>query len=326
MNNDNDNKIKNILLVGATGNGISTLGNVLVNENGNFEEVFETSSRSSSTTKEVQVEEFEENGARYRIIDTPGIRVTGLTPHQWAKKMVESFQNCPEGINQILFVFRGSFHEENIELYNQLKLIGENINQYITMVITKFSDFRSEKKCQENYEDLKNEKLVNTKIASIFKEIVVLISVDNSPREEDPNQKRKKISREKLINHLNNCRGSFQPVKLREDYFLPKEKKIEKIEKLNEEVANAEREANLWKKEFKLMFEQRLTEKSETVENQQQLIERTERLEQPQETIKPTPHKENKNRGKSIFIFLIIVLIIGLVIFFTKKKNKKIST
>jgi putative ribosome biogenesis GTPase RsgA len=82
MNNDNDNKIKNILLVGATGNGISTLGNVLVNENGNFEEVFETSSRSSSTTKEVQVEEFEENGARYRIIDTPRIRVTGLTPHQ----------------------------------------------------------------------------------------------------------------------------------------------------------------------------------------------------------------------------------------------------
>src|SRR3954462_13925012 len=52
-------EIRNILLIGSTGNGKSTLGNVLVNKNGNFEEVFKESAGSISQTKGISEEVFE---------------------------------------------------------------------------------------------------------------------------------------------------------------------------------------------------------------------------------------------------------------------------
>lgn len=50
--------IKNVLLIGRTGGGKSTLGNVLINKNNNFEEVFKESAGSISETKQVQIKEF----------------------------------------------------------------------------------------------------------------------------------------------------------------------------------------------------------------------------------------------------------------------------
>ncbi|RHZ35573.1 GTPase [endosymbiont GvMRE of Glomus versiforme] len=202
-----DNNIKNIFLIGTTGSGVSTLGNVLVNKDGNFEEVFKTERGLTSITNEIETAEFEKNGIRYRVIDTPGYLNANLTLQQWAKKMSEAFQAAPEGINQILFVFKSvRFSKEQVELYNFLKLIDKNINQYITVVATKFESFKNRKKCQENYEDLKDETKVNSEIASIFREVHGLIMVDNSSE-----KKSKEKSREKLINHLvANCQDNFQ--------------------------------------------------------------------------------------------------------------------
>jgi predicted GTPase len=61
-------EVRNILLIGPTGSGKSTLGNVLINRNENFEKVFEENGR----TKETKIEEVEREGTKYRVIDTVG--------------------------------------------------------------------------------------------------------------------------------------------------------------------------------------------------------------------------------------------------------------
>jgi len=69
---------RNVLLIGRTGNGKSTLGNVLINKNNRFEEVFKESSGGISKTRAKQSEVFEYEGTNYRIIDTIGIGDTKL--------------------------------------------------------------------------------------------------------------------------------------------------------------------------------------------------------------------------------------------------------
>jgi len=49
---------RNILLIGKTGNGKSTLANVLVNKNDNFEEIFKRGKGSTSETYDIKSEKF----------------------------------------------------------------------------------------------------------------------------------------------------------------------------------------------------------------------------------------------------------------------------
>jgi ATPase subunit of ABC transporter with duplicated ATPase domains len=52
------NDVRNILLIGHTGGGKSTLANTLINQNNNFTEVFKESAGNISETKQVQIKEF----------------------------------------------------------------------------------------------------------------------------------------------------------------------------------------------------------------------------------------------------------------------------
>jgi predicted GTPase len=52
---------KNILIVGKTGNGKSTLANSLINKNDCFEEIFKRSASSVSETFDIQSEYFSVN-------------------------------------------------------------------------------------------------------------------------------------------------------------------------------------------------------------------------------------------------------------------------
>ncbi|CAJ0746995.1 21028_t:CDS:10 [Entrophospora sp. SA101] len=79
-----DKVIQNI----TDGSGKSTLANVLLNKNGNFEEVFKTSHSGISETEKVQTAEFVEDGVNYRIIDTVGIFDNRLTQEELIEKIV----------------------------------------------------------------------------------------------------------------------------------------------------------------------------------------------------------------------------------------------
>src|SRR5581483_1732996 len=71
---NNNPIIKNILIVGRTGGGKSTLSNILSNSN-----EFEESEGSISKTKNFQNKIFKHNGISYRVVDTIGVGDTELT-------------------------------------------------------------------------------------------------------------------------------------------------------------------------------------------------------------------------------------------------------
>src|SRR3954451_11306407 len=123
--------VKNILLIGRTGGGKSTLANTLINQNNNFEEVFKESAGSVSETKNVQIKEFivniTEDGServRYLVIDTAGFGNTKLTDKEVLELMLEMVKIVGnDGLTKIFFVTNSRFTTEEIEVYQLLDSI-----------------------------------------------------------------------------------------------------------------------------------------------------------------------------------------------------------
>src|SRR6185437_7135149 len=156
----NPSPYRNILIIGRTGGGKSTLANVLLNKNKDFEEVFKEDKSCESVTRHIQVEEVEIKGIKYRIIDTVGIGDTGAVKGDDAKlEAIKAAYAIKDGISQIFFVVAGrdSVDERELKLYNLLKndIFDENISKHITIVRTKFDYFTNEEKCKNDAEGLK---------------------------------------------------------------------------------------------------------------------------------------------------------------------------
>src|SRR6266487_2880895 len=162
--------IKNILLIGRTGSGKSTLGNVLINEfkeNEPFREAFRESAGSVSETKNIQVQEFlvnlREDGTeqvRYLVVDTAGFGDTQLTTKevlQLLQELVKFIGN--EGINQIFFVNNGRFTSEEIDIYRLLEsvLFDQEVVRYTTIIRTRFPEFENESECEADRQSLRSE-------------------------------------------------------------------------------------------------------------------------------------------------------------------------
>lgn len=81
-----ETRVKNILLIGRTGGGKSTLANILSRTN-----EFRVSSSLMPVTKEVQVKEFELNNQKYKVIDTVGFDDPNLNEREVASKIVEAY-------------------------------------------------------------------------------------------------------------------------------------------------------------------------------------------------------------------------------------------
>ncbi|CAG8676771.1 20532_t:CDS:2 [Rhizophagus irregularis] len=92
------------------------------------------------------------------------------------EKISEVNYLIPEGISQILFVIDGKFTAEE-STFNLLEdsIFGNDIAEYTTIVRTKFSDFKNEKECKKDKDDLYNK---NETVAKLCKSIV---HIDNPP-------------------------------------------------------------------------------------------------------------------------------------------------
>lgn len=237
-----DNSIRNFLLIGRSGNGKSTLANVITNTN-NFKE----SEKGVSETKIIQNEDFEESGIKGLIIDTPGIGDTKLKDNEVLDIIAEAVYLVKDGVSQVFFVSRNRFDQSEMATYDLLRTIifDQDITKHTTVIRTRFSDFRDEDKCKE---DIKLMIKKNDKLAEIVKSCQEkIIHVDNPSIEvEDDNEKRvnerkRTRSRKMLLDHLKKtCQEvSYKPKKLQDlssdivDYMEKKKELEEELRKLS---------------------------------------------------------------------------------------------
>jgi len=244
---------RNILLIGNTGNGKSTIANVLVNKNDNFEEVFKENRFVISGTSQIQVEKFTVDEIDYQVIDTVGIGDNRLSTQEVLNRLVDAKNHFQEGLNQILFVTSGKFTDAEKQVYDILKktVFDENVNKYITVVRNRFPYFRDSVECENDRKSIRSSDKISEVISSCNK----FIHVDTPPldikdeRRVKLNREDREYSRMILLTHLRDCRDVYKP---------------NNLDKLNERVSKfkteKERSEEL-EKELKFKEEQRQREK-----------------------------------------------------------------
>ncbi|CAG8458387.1 9907_t:CDS:1 [Dentiscutata heterogama] len=218
-------EVRNILIIGRSGNGKSALANTLVNREGEFKQIFKEGSGSVSETRESQSEIFEWNGFHYRLVDTIGLGDTKLSNKDVLYSIAKTIGMMKEGISHLLFIVDGKFNEDEKKNFRLLKevMFESRISNYTTIVRTRFEKFRNRKDCDLDKKNLLSE---SKDIAEIIWACNGLIHVDNPSLDissdddidEDERQlrilvrKKDKIkSREKLLNHLrDNYIGNYK--------------------------------------------------------------------------------------------------------------------
>ncbi|CAB5314290.1 unnamed protein product [Rhizophagus irregularis] len=203
---------RNILLVGRTGGGKSTLANVLT-DTSNFKE----RAYAVSQTKNFKKIDFKWNEENFRVVDTIGVGGTKQSTENTLFKIAEGILSMPEGLNHVLYVIDGRFTEEEISTFNMItdSIFKSGILDYVTIVRTKFSNFRDKRVCEVDIKKICEESKENELIAEIINSCNGFIHVDNPPidivKEEDDddyedrilaNKNVRKKSRKKILDYL----------------------------------------------------------------------------------------------------------------------------
>jgi GTP-binding protein EngB required for normal cell division len=213
---------KNILLIGRTGSGKSTIANILfnkVNQEGkfiDFQEIFAEGAGSTSQTRTIQEVKVTINSNEYNLIDTIGFGDTDskLDPHKVLAELKEKLQELAE-LSQVFFVFKDKFTPEDVQtykyLYHDVFNNDKEINKFITVVRTRFDNFEDEIECKTDKEGTIGEGGEVGKIISMCRD---LIHVNNPPlniaKKKEANLEERSLSRKKITDHLIKYQGNYE--------------------------------------------------------------------------------------------------------------------
>lgn len=219
-----EDKIRNILIIGMTGSGKSSLSNTLTNTND-----FESCDQTTSVTKLFKQSEpfnweFNNNHYKFKVIDNIGFGDTKGEDftEQILYRIGEGIEVIKGEVNQILFLVRGRFDPLQIKMFNLFnRFINESeITKFTTIVITGFENFRNTKKVEEDKEKLLKESKEIKDLIETCNNILYINNpkVDNNKDDDNYNEDHNKIlnsykerSRKIILNHLaENCNQIYK--------------------------------------------------------------------------------------------------------------------
>jgi len=132
------------------------------------------------------------------------------------RRVGEGIYSAREGINQVFFVFKDKFANEQEVAFKMFKdFIAESgITRFTTLVRTNFPNFRTKQKCQEDKDALLTQSQELTEIINSCNNIIYidnpLLEVDDI-NELELNKRKRIKSREIALNHLtNNCHEIYK--------------------------------------------------------------------------------------------------------------------
>lgn len=254
---------RNVLIIGITGHGKSTLTNVLAGE-----EICKESAGGTSETRSCKINNFKWNETNYYVIDNIGFddNRSKLSMEFILYEIGKSIYAAKDGIDQVFFVFRGRFSQEqikNFKLFEKL-ILESGITKFTTLVHSHFEDFRNSQECENDRQALLKESAV---IREIIESCNGIIHVDNPSlpiiKEKDSegqknkkeekrklNKEKRDYSREKVLNHLENCHDVYKLGEWDNIYsivtnYLKKEEEINQSDSLTkqEELEEAKKKA-----------------------------------------------------------------------------------